>query len=87
MTNIGGNEIYEKHSVQMKGFVVKVVIDFFLFKPTNIQLNLASAVASSQGGVSNGSRATTTPNVKSNNKLCTLALLVSAVRSLQCGES
>ena len=37
--------------------------------------------------VSNGRRATTTPNVKSNNKLCTLALLVSAVRSLQCGES
>ena len=50
VTNIGGNEIYEKHSVQMKGFVVKVVIDFFLFKSTNIQLNLASAVVSSQGG-------------------------------------
>ena len=50
VTNIGGNEIYELHSVQMKGFLVNVVIDFFLFKSTNIQLNLASAVASSQGG-------------------------------------
>ena len=29
VTNIGGNEIYEKHSVQMKGFLVNVVIDFF----------------------------------------------------------
>ena len=52
VTNIGGNEIYEKHSVQMKGFLVNVVIDFFLFKSTNIhsQPNLASAVVSSQGG-------------------------------------
>ena len=49
VTNIGENEIYEKHSVQMKGFLVNVVIDFFLFKSTNIQLNLASAVVSSQG--------------------------------------
>ena len=51
VTNSGGNEIYEKHSVQMKGFLVNVVIYFFFFfKTTNIQLNLASAVVSSQGG-------------------------------------
>ena len=32
VTNIGGNEIYEKHSVQMKGFLVNVVIYFFLLQ-------------------------------------------------------
>ena len=87
-TNIGGNEIYEKHSVQMKGFLVNVVIYFFLLQNNEYPAQLSFSRCEFTGWrVSNGRRATTTPNVKSNNKLCTLALLVSAVRSLQCGES
>ena len=88
VTNIGGNEIYEKHSVQMKGFLVNVVIDFFSLQINEYPAQLSFSRCEFTGWrVSNGSRATTVPNVKSNNKLCTLALLVSAVRSLQCGES
>ena len=49
VTNIGGNEIYEKHPVQMKGFLVNVVIDFFLFNikisPENIQLSVSRRMA------------------------------------------